>query len=79
MTGVRQGQSMNEEKTEYRKAIAGTGERGWVRDALNLIRKPRGRSSGHDTEDEARPSSSTQMLFNQPSPPDVCKSPLTHF
>jgi hypothetical protein len=42
MTGVRQGQSMNEEKTEYRKAIAGTGERGWVRDALNLIRKPRG-------------------------------------
>ena len=31
-----------QQKAAYRKAIARTGERGWVRDALNLIGKPGG-------------------------------------
>ena len=35
-------QDLVREKTAYRKGIAATGERGWEREALNLIRKPGG-------------------------------------
>jgi hypothetical protein len=35
-------QDLVRQKTAYRKAIATTGERGWVREALNLIPKPGG-------------------------------------
>jgi hypothetical protein len=52
-------QDLIRQKTAYRKAIANTGEHGWIREALNLIRKPGGDLQALALKMEERLTSST--------------------